>query len=127
MKMRPRKLLRTAAGTAVAIWGIGNGWVAASTLTWDPLKTGTASGGGTGDWGTTNNWFKAATGDVSWSSATPDDAVFGGSSGTVTLKSDITVNSITYNSVNYVIDLGGFNLTQVGVSNGVTQSTVTNS
>lgn len=71
----------------------------AADLTW-----GVGGAGGAGTWNTsTTNWWNGS-GNVLWSSATPDSATFGGSSGgTVTLGGPITVSNITVNTHNYAL------------------------
>jgi autotransporter-associated beta strand protein len=62
-------------------------------------------------------WFDG-TNNVLWNNATPDDAVFGSTAGTVSLGESITAQTITLNSQAYVIDLNGFNLTINGTTGG---------
>jgi fibronectin-binding autotransporter adhesin len=97
------------------------------TLNWDAGITG-GPGGGTGTWDTTSMAWFDGTNNVLWSNATPDDAVFGGTAGTVSLGTAITTQTVLLNSQNYVIDLNGFNLTingTTGVGAGVALSSTT--
>ena len=76
-----------------------------ATLYWDPQHTGsTAPSGGTGTWSTSAaNWWNASTKtDVVWSSNS-DTAVFGGSSGTVTLGTSVGAGAINFTTGNYSI------------------------
>jgi fibronectin-binding autotransporter adhesin len=75
----------------------------AATLSWDgaDLVTGDAQGGaGTWDASTTANWWDG-TSNIVWPApgGTDDDAVFGGTAGTVTIAAGgITANDLTFNS-----------------------------
>ncbi len=82
----------------------------AADLFWDGADTGADAQGGTGTWlnGTTSNWDTLATGgaDSVWTNANNDTAVFGGTAGTVTLGSDVTVGGLDFAANNYIIDPG---------------------
>ena len=85
----------------------------AQTYTWDPLHNGGA--GGPGDWDfTSGNWASSGSSSLTWTDSS--DAAFGslnGTAGTVTVTSQVTPNSITFNpagSGNYVISGGPINL-----------------
>ena len=76
---------------------------------WD--ANGTAVGtGGTGTWNLGNlNWSPSGDGvsgpyNLPWTNAALDNAIFGGTAGTVTLAAPITVHNLTFNA-------GGFTLT----------------
>lgn len=98
----------------LAYWQTGQP-LQAAILSWNPNGDGTAGGGA---WNTSNTLWNNG-GAVSWNNATPDSAVFGGSSGTgpftVTLGEAITAGSLTFNTGgftgNYVIDTSTFGLT----------------
>jgi fibronectin-binding autotransporter adhesin len=98
---------------------------ASRNLTWDPSLNGTGSdGSGTWDNGTTADWATGSLPDVTWSSANPDNAIFGsaGTAGTVTLNSAVTANNITFNSGvtgNYTI-AGGTANNVLGIAAGGT-------
>jgi autotransporter-associated beta strand protein len=99
----------------VAILLAGVPPASAAIVNWD--ANGAAAGtGGTGVWDTVAPRWENGT--ATWSNTTPDSAVFGTSSGTVTLGEAITAGAITVNSAGYVIDLSGSNLTVNGSSGG---------
>src|SRR4051794_35704955 len=78
----------------------------AATLTWDNDGIGTPAGG-SGVWNTSSaNWWNGTTYTL-WSNATPDNAVFPSSAGTVTLGTSIVAGSIAFNANGYRIDLNG--------------------
>jgi len=85
---------------------------------WDPNGTA-VNWGGTATWNTTSP-FWSPNGDgvsgpySSWNNATLDNAIFGGTSGTVTLGAPITVHNITFASNGYT--LTGGTLTLDGVT-----------
>jgi autotransporter-associated beta strand protein len=82
---------------------------------------GAAQGGaGTWDAGTPNRWGLAAAGPFpfSWNNNNVDNAIFGGTSGTVTLGADVTVNKITSSVNNYSVT-GGSTITFSGTGAGV--------
>ncbi|HVT27765.1 MAG TPA: autotransporter-associated beta strand repeat-containing protein [Lacipirellulaceae bacterium] len=79
-----------------------------ATLYWDADGTAaannTATGaglGGIGNWDAAGKWFDGVSSDVSWTSAT--DALFTGSSGTVTLNSPQSATSLAFKSNGYTI------------------------
>ena len=78
---------------------------------------------GTKTWdNVTANWGTAAGGPYNtaiWNSGTPDDAVFEGSTGTVTLAAPgVSVNDINFNTNNYLVT--GNTLTFVGATSTIT-------
>ena len=74
----------------------------------------TPGGGGTGTWNTTTPlWFNGATFQT-WNNAALDNAVFGGTAGTVTLGVAITAHNLTFNTSGYTVT--GNTLTLGGVS-----------
>lgn len=78
---------------------------------------------GTKTWdNVTANWGTAAGGPYNtaiWNSGTPDDAVFEGATGTVTLAAPgVSVNDITFNTNNYLVT--GNTLTFVGATSTIT-------
>jgi autotransporter-associated beta strand protein len=92
-------------------------------VNWD--ANGVAAGtGGTGVWDTVSPRWENGT--AIWSNTTPDSAVFGSASGTVTLGEAIIASSITVNAANYLIDLNGSNLTVNGSTGGAVAWTITN-
>ncbi len=89
--------------------------VHAQTLNWDANAIAPVNGGG-GIWDTTaTRWFNGSTYQA-WNNGALSDAVFGGTAGTVTLGTPITVHNLTFNTTNYVLSgstltLGGANPT----------------
>jgi autotransporter-associated beta strand protein len=126
-------LTSTIAILAVAASFAGTQHASAATLFWD--GNGALPVGGSGIWDTTSlNWETGAlTGTyTTWNSATPDNAKFGPDSptpatpvGTVTLGTDITAGTLTFNNAGYVIDLNGFNLTATAGLAGANLSSTT--
>ena len=98
----------------------------AQSLHWDGTDTNANANGGNGTWQDgASNWDSAATAGANtpWSSAIPNDAVFGGVAGTVTIApAGVTAHNLTFNLPNYTI--GGGVLTLAGatptLSNGGT-------
>src|SRR5690242_17001590 len=77
----------------------------AATLFWD--SNGVSTGcGGAGNWDTTSALWGTAcdTGLTTWNNGNVDSAVLGGTLGTVTLTSGITVNQITINTPGYTLN-----------------------
>ena len=83
--------------------------VSAQTLTWDGGMTSSPAGGtGTWDAGTTADWYNGAA-DTIW--ANGDNAVFGGTAGTVTIASGgVTANSLLFSTTGYVVTGGALTL-----------------
>ena len=105
-----RLLLGTAAIALGLAWGSGAN---AADLQWS-VNGVTPGGGGTGTWNTTTPlWFNGATFQT-WSNAALDNAVFGGTAGTVTLGVAITAHNLTFNTSGYTVT--GNTLTLGGVS-----------
>lgn len=92
---------------------------------WDP--NGTSVGrGGTGTWNATSSFWSPSGDGVSgpysmWNNGTLDTAIFGGTAGTVTLGSTITVGGVTFETNGYV--LNGSTLTLGGVTPTITTNT----
>ena len=106
-----RLLLGTAALALGLAWG---GGADAADLQWSPNGV-TPGGGGTGTWNATipPPWFNGATFQT-WNNAALDNAVFGGTAGTVTLGVAITAHNLTFNTSGYTVT--GNTLTLGGVS-----------
>lgn len=72
---------------------------------WSPAQAvnlfwGAGGAGGTGAWNTSNlNWFDGAT-DVTWNG---EGAIFGNSSGTVTISGGVSATSLTFEVPSYLI------------------------
>jgi autotransporter-associated beta strand protein len=101
-------------------------------LIWDadPATAGIQEGGGI--WNTSNaNWSTGAA-NVSWTNDPPNDAVFGGgagTAGTISIATDITTNSLTFNTTGYTITGSPLNLagpSTFSAASGVT-ATITSS
>ena len=75
--------------------------VGAQVLTWDP-NGATDGTGGSGTWDTTSLFWTDTSGTVAWPNNFFTDAFFGGTSGTVTLTTPISVNDIRFAS-DYVL------------------------
>ncbi len=95
----------------------------AATRYWD--VNGTAAGsGGTGIWNLTNlSWGPSGDGTTgpfasAWSNAALDDAIFGGTAGTVTLGAPITAHNLGFNTSGYI--LTGNTLSLAGASPTIT-------
>ena len=96
---------------------------------WDANGT-TVGSGGTGTWNTTNSTWSPNTDGVSgpygpWDNVQIDNAIFGGTAGTVTLGTPITVHNITFNTANYT--LTGNTLTLAGTTPTITVNSGTSS
>ncbi|WP_025039889.1 autotransporter domain-containing protein [Nitrosospira briensis] len=72
-------------------------------LTWD-ANDAAAGTGGSGTWDTSSSNWLNGTGSQPWQNSAFDNAIFGGTSGTVTLSTPIDVHNITYNASDYVIN-----------------------
>ncbi|MBZ9823215.1 autotransporter-associated beta strand repeat-containing protein [Mesorhizobium sp. CA4] len=100
----------------------------AADLYWDADGSGLQLGG-TGTWNTAapplwNTTGNATAGPfVTWSNATPDNAIFAGTAGTVTLGAPITAGNITFNTSGYTI--AGGTLTLGGTTPAITVTTGT--
>ncbi|MBI1370593.1 MAG: hypothetical protein GC162_18300 [Planctomycetes bacterium] len=97
----------------------------AATYTWDtsPGTVGVGNGtitGGTGAWNTTNgNWTTdGGVNNIAWpTSGTDNDAVFGGTAGTVTIAAGgVTANDLTFNNASGTYDIAGATLTLNGTT-----------
>jgi len=93
---------RVLAIAAALVFGIVAGTAQATDLYWSG-NGATQGGNGTWDtstarWGTTSSSFPSA-----WNNANNDTAIFGGTVGTVTNGTDITVGGLTFLTPNYAI------------------------
>lgn len=89
----------------------------AASYFWDGTSSTADADGGNGTWDTTTtNWDTLATAgaDIAWpASGTDNDAVFGGTAGTVTIATGgVTANDLTFSTTGYTI--GGAGLTLNG-------------
>ncbi len=74
--------------------------VSAANRNWDPSKLGAAGSDGLGNWDTSSTlWWNGAA-DVAWVNANNDRAIIGngGTAGTITLTTPITVGGFTFNT-----------------------------
>ena len=109
-----RLLLGTAALALGLAWG---GGANAADLQWSPNGV-TPGGGGTGTWNATipPPWFNGATFQT-WNNAALDNAIFGGTAGTVSLGGAITAHNLTFNTTGYSVGGAGANtLTLAGAT-----------
>ncbi len=124
MKMKPLQTILERSFTQIFAATLGCITASAATVTWDITPGTTGAGdsaitGGLGTWDLTNgNWTTdAGVNNIAWvNNATPNDAVFGGAAGVVTLGTRLTVGTITFNS-GYTI--AGDTLTFAGPTPGV--------
>ena len=84
--------------------------LAPATLTWAPGHTPTAPSGGTGTWDTTTTNWSNGTADVAWSNA--NAALFGGTAGTVTVATGVSVSPTYMN-----FGVGGYTIAATGTGN----------
>jgi fibronectin-binding autotransporter adhesin len=85
----------------------------AQSLHWDGADSDANANGGNGTWQAgAANWDSAASGgaNTAWSNLLPNDAIFGGVAGTVTIApAGVTAGTLTFNTTGYT--LGGGTLT----------------
>jgi outer membrane autotransporter protein len=104
-KMCPLSLHIRLAATLLAIPALVQTAYGEQDLTWD--ANGAAAGtGGSGTWDTSSSKWLNGTGFQPWQNSAFDNAIFGGTPGTVTLSTPINVHNITYNASDYVINGG---------------------
>ncbi|MFD0895240.1 autotransporter-associated beta strand repeat-containing protein [Luteolibacter ambystomatis] len=125
--MRPRNRLALSFAS-LAFFAQLSSPACGAAITWDitPGTVGTGDGsvtGGAGTWNTTNgNWTTdAGATNIAWVNANNDIAVFGGTAGTVTLGTGITVGGLTFNTAGYTIT--GGTLTLGAITNTVAANT----
>jgi fibronectin-binding autotransporter adhesin len=122
------RLLCTSSLSALALLALPSvAYAQDADRNWDANSTAPGNGG-TGTWSTTadpaNRTWSPNTDGVSGPYATPwdnsllDNAIFGGTAGTVTLGTPITVHNIIFNTANYTII--GNTLTLAGVTPTIT-------
>lgn len=116
-----RRLLSGAALAAVLACGISPA-AHAEDRNWDANVTAVGSGG-TGTWNLESLTWSPGTDGVSgpydrpWDNGALDNAIFGGTAGTVTLGVPITVGNITFSSAGYI--LSGQQLTLGGAASTI--------
>jgi fibronectin-binding autotransporter adhesin len=94
----------------------------AGTLYWDGATPAGAPNGGAGTWNTsTGNWDNTQSADSStaWINTNLDTAVFGGTAGTVTLGTGISVGGLRFDTTGYTLAAG-----TNGLSFGATNNTI---
>jgi autotransporter-associated beta strand protein len=97
---------------------------AATPLNW---SANGATQGGTGTWDTsTSRWGIAATGPylLNWNNANNDTAIFGGTAGTVTLASPITLGGILFNTSGYTVAGNTLTLAATGMLSASQSATI---
>jgi len=128
------------AGSAIGAWTLRLGVLAALGALYAPqalavdrywdVNGGSAGSGGTGDWDLVSQYWNAANDGVAgpfytWNNVAIDNAIFAGTAGTVTLKTPITANTLTFNTVGYT--LAGSTLTLAGTTPTIAGSATINS
>ncbi len=99
--------------TAIVLVVAGSPEAHGAALQWD-ANGATAGSGGTGTWNTSSAlWFNGSTYQA-WSNAAGNDAVFGGTAGTVTLSTGITVHNFQFDTTGYTVT--GNTLTLTGAT-----------
>ncbi|HEX8912280.1 MAG TPA: PA14 domain-containing protein, partial [Humisphaera sp.] len=104
---RRRAVISAAIASAVSLSGVRTG---GADLSWDATSSSApAPAGGTGTWDTSSLRWSNGTTFVGWNNAAGDNAVFGGTPGTVTIDTSggagtgVVVGGLTFNSAGYVI------------------------
>lgn len=125
---------RSAAVLLTLLMGVAANPAAAADLYWDADGSGLQLGG-TGTWNTATPPLWNTTGNatagpfVTWNNGTPDNAIFAGTAGTVTLGAPITAGNLTFNVSGYTIaggtlTLGGATPTITAAGNATISSIV---
>ena len=124
-----RRTIRRMAALWVTAAAVCAGSASADTYTWSTNTTGAAQDG-SGTWNTSAaNWVGAGDVHTAWNNASGDTAVFGagGTGGTVTASSGITVGGLTFNAVasnTYTLAGGPLVLTGTPVFTAYTNATI---
>jgi fibronectin-binding autotransporter adhesin len=103
--LRPKLKSLTKTMLPLIYFGMSH-YAIADTLYWDGTDTTSGNGspiGGSGNWNTSTNWTSDASGTTNQAWGDGDNAVFGGTGGTVTLDSAQSVGDITFNSDGYTL------------------------
>jgi fibronectin-binding autotransporter adhesin len=122
IRVSTRRLLCSVSVSVLALLVAPSVVHAQANRNWD-ANGATAGNGGAGTWNTTTPaWSPNADGTTGpytpWSNATPDNAIFGGTAGTVTLGEPITVHNVIFNTAGYT--LAGDTLTLGGLTPTIT-------
>lgn len=101
--------------SAAALLGLPSQASAGVDRYWDANATAVGSGG-SGVWNTTSGFWSQSNDGVSgpystWNNPGLDNAIFGGTAGTVTLGAPITANRLTFSTGGYVLSDGTLTLT----------------
>lgn len=125
----PRRKLKLLTKTILPLIYFGmSHYAIADTLYWDGTDATSGNGspvGGSGNWNMSGNWTTDASGTTNRAWGYGDNAVFGGTGGTVTLDSTKTVGDITFNSDGYRLT-STQNVNALFFANPVNIYTVTN-
>lgn len=120
MKFQSNPFFRPASFVAVLTLGFSAIPALAASLFWDGVSSSVDADGGNGTWdnGVTSNWDTAATGgsDSVWTNANNDTAVFGGTTGTVSLGTGIQVGGLQFDTAGYLVQM---NTLTFGVSGNI--------
>jgi autotransporter-associated beta strand protein len=105
--MNARRLSVLVSATAVSFLTL-KGHAQLTNLTWDPAQNANNSlpaSGGSGTWNTSLANWSNGTADVVWAdtSGTLDNAVFGGTAGTVTLNTNLGTSDLIFQTSGYTI------------------------
>ncbi|WP_404924865.1 autotransporter-associated beta strand repeat-containing protein [Mesorhizobium sp. ORM16] len=121
---------------ALLLLGLATSQASAADLYWDANNSGIGIGG-TGTWDTSTSSWNTTGNDVAgpfttWNNATPDNAIFQGTAGTVMLGGPITAGGLTFNVNGYTIaggtlTLGGATPTINAVGNTTISSVIAGS
>ena len=108
--MKPKATLRHYLLLAAASSLLSVSYSHAADVTWDTAPGTVGAGdslvtGGAGTWDTTNgNWTTdGGANNIAWVNANNDTAIFGGTAGTVTLGTGITVGGLTFDTAGYTV------------------------
>lgn len=106
---------------ALVLCAFSHDLLAQVPLAWDPAHTrgGTplapSGSGGTGVWDlATAHWSNGGLFDITWNNIIPGTAIFGGTSGTVTVSSGINVNALNFQTGGYTLSGGSLSLAAGG-------------
>lgn len=125
----PRSKLKSLTLAILPLIYLGlNPYATAATVYWDGADTTSGNGspiGGSGNWNASNNWTNDAAGTTNQAWVDGDNAVFGGTGGTVTLDTAQTIGDITFNSDGYTLESSNLSRA-VFFANPINTYTVTN-
>ncbi len=126
MKSKPNFFARVSPALAVITLAAMTQAAHAAALTWDgsdTLTAGAQGGAGTWDSNTTLNWWDGVANVVWPNTGTDNEAVFGGTAGTVTIAGGgVTANDLLFNTTGYVLS-GAGTITLNGTTPTITTGT----